>query len=91
MNSINLLLLGAIAMSELTAALFFLRFWSRTRDRLFALFSIAFLIDAIDRIILATYWQSDTDNAIYFLLRVVSYGTIVIAVVDKNWKKTPKP
>jgi hypothetical protein len=36
----NAALLGAIAMASLVAALFFLRFWRDTKDRLFLFFSI---------------------------------------------------
>ena len=46
-------ILGAVAMASFVAALFFIRFWRDTGDRLFLLFAIAFGADAITRSILA--------------------------------------
>jgi ABC-type Fe3+-siderophore transport system permease subunit len=45
-------ILGATALASLVAALFFLRFWRDTRDRLFCFFAIAFGIDALHRVVL---------------------------------------
>jgi hypothetical protein len=87
MNSLNSMLLGGIAMAGFIAALFFMRFWYRTRDRFFAFFSIAFAVDAIDRVLLALYWQSETDAPLYFMIRLLAYGLIVIAIIDKNWER----
>lgn len=85
MTTVNHLLLGAVAMGSLIAALFFMRFWTRTHDRFFAFFSLAFALDAINRIALALYWESETNNPIYFFIRLVGYSIIIIAIVDKNW------
>ena len=46
--------MGAIAMASAVVALFFLRFWRETGDRLFAMFALAFLLLGITRIGLAT-------------------------------------
>ena len=46
-------LMGAIAMASLVVALFFLRFWRKTGDRLFAIFALAFLLLGITRLGLA--------------------------------------
>ena len=43
---------GAISMACFTIALFLLRFWRRTHDRLFLMFGAAFLLMMIERIIL---------------------------------------
>jgi uncharacterized membrane protein HdeD (DUF308 family) len=45
--------MGAIAMASTMAALFFLRFWRDTGDRLFAMFALAFLLLGITRFGLA--------------------------------------
>jgi len=49
----NLFFLGAIAALSLVAALFFLRFWHRTRDRLFLAFALSFGVEGVNRIALA--------------------------------------
>jgi hypothetical protein len=46
-------LMGAIAMASTIVALFFLRFWRETGDRLFAMFALAFLLLGITRFGLA--------------------------------------
>jgi uncharacterized membrane protein len=87
MIALNTLLLGAIAMGSLIAALFFIRFWMRTHDRFFAFFSIAFVLEAVNRIALALYWESEINNPIYFCIRLASYSIIIFAIIDKNWGK----
>ncbi len=47
------LLAGALAMGFGVAGLFFLRFWRKTRDRLFALFALSFFVMALNRVVLA--------------------------------------
>jgi hypothetical protein len=46
-------IMGAIAMASAIVALFFLRFWRDTGDRLFAIFAAAFLLLGITRLGLA--------------------------------------
>jgi uncharacterized membrane protein HdeD (DUF308 family) len=46
-------IMGAIAMASAVVALFFVRFWRDTGDRLFAMFALAFLLLGITRIGLA--------------------------------------
>jgi hypothetical protein len=78
------MLLGAIAMASLVAALFFARFWRETRDRFFLLFASAFLIDAADRA--ALVWAAPTaeHEPLYYSVRLVMFGLIIVAIVDKN-------
>jgi hypothetical protein len=53
---------GAITMGCATAGLFFLRFWKRTRDRLFIAFALAFWLLAIGQALL-TFTRSRPRNA----------------------------
>ena len=75
---------GAAAMASLAVALFFLKFWRRTRDAFFLLFAAAFTIDAISRFVLGIRQISDTAEPIYFLPRLVMFGLIAIAIIGKN-------
>jgi hypothetical protein len=80
-------LLGAIAMASLVAALFFFRFWRQTRDRFFILFSLAFLIDALDRVALNVFgWLSEEQEPVYYFVRLFAYSLIVFAILDKNMR-----
>ena len=79
MSGLVLFLSGVLAMGYAVAALFFLRFWRQTHDRLFALFAAAFALLAVHRSLLAI----GTADAFY-LLRLAAYALIIIAIVDKN-------
>jgi hypothetical protein len=84
MGSLVTVLSGATAMAALVAALFFLKFWRRTNDTFFLLFAAAFAIDAVGRFALAIGELSDIAEPIYFLPRLVMFGLIVIAIINKN-------
>ncbi|MBU6463466.1 MAG: hypothetical protein KGR71_12835 [Proteobacteria bacterium] len=75
---------GAAAMASLAIALFFLKFWRRTRDRFFLLFATAFAIDAASRLAFGVIQVSDTAEPVYFLPRLVMFGLIAIAIIGKN-------
>lgn len=82
--AINQLLLGAIAMASVIVALFFLRFWRNTRDRFFLFFAIAFGLEGINRVLLALNQGSSEHEPIYYVIRLLSFVLILIAIVDKN-------
>ncbi len=77
-------LLGAIAMGSAVAALFFLRFWRETRDRLFAIFSIAFVLLGITRVGLALSSDPREGHTHFYWLRLVAFVLILLAIADKN-------
>jgi hypothetical protein len=78
------MMLGAIAAGAATVALFFLRFWRQTRDRFFLLFAAAFALEAIDRAALAMLPYADEDEPLFYLVRLVAYGLILVAIWQKN-------
>ena len=71
-------------MGYLIVALYFLRFWVASRDRLFALFSLAFALLAIQRIALALTANTMEDQTVFYLLRLAAFVVILLAIVDKN-------
>ena len=78
-------LLGAIAVGSLVVALFFLRFWMSTRDRFFLLFALSFFIEALSRChMAATSSWNEGDLPLHYLVRLLSYGLILLAIWDKN-------
>lgn len=83
----NSLLFGAIAMASFIAALHFLRFWKHTHDRFFLLFSLAFTIDAIGRVVLGLSFLSADDEPLVYLSRLLMFGLILAAIFDKNRNK----
>ena len=84
----NGMLLGAIAMASFVAALYFFKFWRTTRDRFFLFFSIAFLINAVNRVILGLVPIPENFPSLY-LIRLCAFGLILFAIIDKNWPKKP--
>jgi len=75
---------GAAAMGSLVSALFFLRFWTRTRDSFFLFFSAAFLIEGLSRVPLAFDHSADEAEPLYYLPRLVAFSLIALAVILKN-------
>jgi len=81
---------GAVAASYLIVAVFFLRFWRTTQDRLFILFALAFLLFAINQIGAAFLDVSDERTGYAYVLRVLGYLVILFAIVDKNTDSSRK-
>lgn len=76
--------LGGTATACLVIALFFLRFYRDTTDRLFAAFAGAFLIFGVNRLLL-TIIDEDGDGRIYaYTLRFAAFMLVVWGIVDKN-------
>lgn len=81
---LNQFLAGAASISLLAITLFFLRFWKRTRDRLFLFFAGAFTFLMIERIVRAVM-AVETEWAPYvYSIRLAAFVLIIVAVVDKN-------
>lgn len=80
----TLVISGMLAAGYLVAALFFMKFWRETADRLFAFFAAAFGLLFVQRIALAVASDLVTDTAWYYAIRLLAFALIVIAIVDKN-------
>jgi len=75
---------GLIAMSQLVASLFFLRFWGRTRDRLFLAFSAAFGLMALNQALVIMLDVPREEQSVFFLLRLAAFLLIIAAILGKN-------
>jgi hypothetical protein len=75
---------GAICLGFLTAALFFLRFWRRTHDGLFLAFAIAFALLGLGQAVQALANIADEERSYVFLIRLVAFTLILIAIFRKN-------
>ena len=84
MDSLTTIFASAVATLGFVAALFFLRFWARTRDVFFLLFALAFAIDASSRLILVAVQQPDESEPYYYLPRLVMFCLIILALLLKN-------
>jgi len=88
-GSIPSVLAGAVAMASFVAMLFFLRFWRHTGDSFFLIFAIAFGVDAVSRFILGATRVSDEVEPFFYLARAVTFGLIILAIVNKNRPRRP--
>jgi hypothetical protein len=75
---------GACALASWVAALYFSKFWRLSGDRLFLLFSIAFWIFALHWAALGIINPRVETTHYLYLLRLVAFGMILIAIIDKN-------
>jgi predicted permease len=78
------LLAGAVIMGSAVVALYFLRFWHRTRDHFFLLFAASFGIEAGNRVALALLPYASEDEPVFYLVRLLAYGLILVAFWQKN-------
>jgi len=83
-----LFLWGATTLGAWVVALFFLKYWSRTRDRLFLFFSAAFWILSLNWIGLAITTPDHESRHWIFIARVVAFTCIILGILDKN---RPRP
>jgi uncharacterized membrane protein HdeD (DUF308 family) len=81
-------LLGVIATASLTATLFFVRFWKRTRDRLFLAFAAFFLVEAINRIVLLCFERPNEGSPWIYLIRLLALVILLSAILEKNYRQS---
>jgi hypothetical protein len=80
---------GAVVMGFLVAGLFFLRFWKRTRDRLFLAFTLAFWLLGLTQGLLAFSVVPVEERSWLYLLRLTAFVLILWAIWDKNARQRP--
>jgi uncharacterized membrane protein YwzB len=79
----NFFLRGSIAMGHAVAGLFFLRYYVRSRDQFFLMFSVAFW--ALGSIRVAMVFVADPMEQHYlYWVRFFAYLLILGAIVSKN-------
>lgn len=81
---INDIISGFLLAGNLVVGLFFLRFWKRTRDRLFLYFAAAFVILGSQRLLLGLATGTTEDVTHLYVLRLVAFVVILWAIVAKN-------
>jgi hypothetical protein len=78
---------GAIVTAFLACGLFFLKFWWRSRDLLFAAFAAAFWLLALNAALVVLLPEHGEARSLYYLLRIAAFLLIVLAVIGKNTAK----
>lgn len=77
-------LAGAVALGFMVCALFFLKFWRRTRDELFMAFALAFALLGIGQAVLALANIPTEERGSVYLIRLLAFLIILLAIVRKN-------
>lgn len=80
---LNEFFLGGIVMACAVAGLFFLRFWRRTRDRLFLIFAVAFWTLGGNWLALA-FINADEVRTWLYAVRLAAFVLILAGIWDKN-------
>jgi hypothetical protein len=65
------------------AGVFFLRFWRKTRDRLFVIFALAIWLLGTNWLLLA-FFQTDETRPWLYAIRLVAFCLILLGIIDKN-------
>ncbi|HEX5425633.1 MAG TPA: DUF5985 family protein [Candidatus Acidoferrales bacterium] len=78
-------LLGVIAITSLTAGLFFLKFWRRTHDSLFLAFSVAFFIEGVNRTAVLNAKHPNEGSPWIYTVRLIAFLIILGGILHKNY------
>jgi hypothetical protein len=77
-------LAGTVTFAYVISGFYFLRFWRRTSDRLFLNFAAAFALLALNQIVMSFLGDQDERTTFAFILRILAFVLILVAIVDKN-------
>ena len=86
----NEMLIGAIAACCFVIGLFFLRFWRTTSDKFFLFFALSFFIEGANRASLELFPNLHESSPSYYIIRVISYSFIIVAILEKNRRRKTK-
>ena len=87
MNPLEGLVAGGLAVGFLVVAAFFLRFWGRTRERLFLAFSAAFGLLALGNALPVLLDTPHEERSGIYLIRLAAFVLIIVAVLAKNLRR----
>lgn len=83
-HDVTMFISGMLAAGYAVAALYFLKFWRQTGDRLFGFFAASFALLFCQRIALTLATDLVADTAWYYVVRLLAFVLIIVAIVDKN-------
>jgi hypothetical protein len=76
------------ATAAFVAALLFFRFWSESRERLFAFFSGAFHLLALSWLLLGLLSPTEETRPYIYAIRLLAFMLIITGIIDKNRSRT---
>ena len=75
---------GTVAMGCAVVAIFFLRFWQQSRDRLFLRFSTAFFTLSASYVLLGLVTFATEWRVYVFVVRLLAFCLILYGIFEKN-------
>lgn len=87
---LNAFVSGAVALGFAAIAVFFFGFWRRTQVRLFGLFALAFVLLAIERLVLVAVNVNNEFAPYIYLIRLSAFVVIIVAIVDHNRRRAER-
>ena len=84
MTATAVFLAGMTTMGFIVASIFFMSFWRRTHDKLFATFGIAFFLLAINQAAIALSGSPRDEQLFAYALRIAAFGLLISAIIGKN-------
>jgi len=78
---------GAFVAIAIAIAVFFWRFWRRSRDRLFALLALAFVLLGLERTILVFMPALREGRHYLYLIRLAAFALIIVGILDKSRRR----
>ena len=78
---------GVLAAGFLIAGVFFLRFWTKTRERLLLIFACAFWLMATTQTLLGILDLDREEQSWVYLIRLAAFVLIIIGIVAVNLRR----
>ena len=75
---------GEVTLGFLVCALFFMRFWRRTRDQLFVAFALAFTLLGVGQAVQTLASIPTEERGPIYLVRLTAFVIILVAIYRKN-------
>jgi uncharacterized membrane protein len=86
MSAANGFLSGVATMGFFIATLFFVRFWRRTKEKLFLAFGCSFFLFSVNQMLVAFANLPKEDESLFYLLRLAGFLILIAAIVAQNLK-----
>ncbi len=81
---------GVLCAANAVAAVFFLKFFFRTRDRLFLAFAVAFILFSANQALSGLIGATLEERTWTYLLRLAGFSFLIVAILGKTFQRTEK-
>jgi hypothetical protein len=78
---------GVLATGYLVAGVFFLRFWTKTRERLLLIFACAFWLLATSQTLLGLLNLDREEQSWIYLIRLMAFSLIIVGIISVNVRR----